>query len=89
VIPEPTPREEVRRLLRNAGWQVDADEPHVIEASDGERYGAAVFFTTGRPVSIEYGDSERDLQHREGWDEAPGLLAPAEVARLFHEERGE
>lgn len=84
-----TSRDTVRAALERSGWQVDADEPHVIEASDGERYGVAVFFEAGQPVSIEYGDGEHDLQHREAWDDAPGVLAPAEVGRLFDDARGE
>jgi hypothetical protein len=40
----PTPR----AALGRAGWRIDADEPHVVEASGGERYGVAVFFQGGR-----------------------------------------
>jgi hypothetical protein len=75
--------------LERAGWQIDADEPHVIEASDGERYGVAVFFEGSVPVEICYGDGELDLQHSEAWTEAPGLLGPDEVARLFGDEEGD
>jgi hypothetical protein len=75
--------------LERAGWQIDADEPHVMEASDGERYGVAVFFELGIPVEICYGDGEADMQHSEDWAEAPGILAPEEVARLFSDEEGE
>jgi len=82
-------RAEVRVALVRAGWQVDEERPDRIEASDGERYGVVVFFEAGRPVAIEYGDGEQDLQHSEAWDEAPGILAPEEAARLFSEEEGE
>jgi hypothetical protein len=63
--------------------------PHVIEASDGERYGVAVYFEGGVPVEVCYGDGELDMQHSEVWHEAPGILAPEEVARLFGDEEGE
>jgi hypothetical protein len=86
VVSEPTLYEEIRRALRHAGWQIDEERPDRIEASDGERYGVAVIFEFGRPASIEYGDGELDLQHGEAWDEAPGILTPAEVGRLFLEE---
>ena len=75
--------------LKRAGWQLDSDEPHVIEASDGERYGVAVYIERGVPVEICYGDGEEDLQFCEEWHEAPGILAPEEVARLFGDEKGE
>jgi len=75
--------------LERAGWQLDSDESHVIEASDGERYGVAVFFERGVPVEICYGDGERHSQWSEIWHEAPGILAPEEVARLFSDEEGE
>jgi hypothetical protein len=75
--------------LRRAQWQLDSDEPHVIEASDGHHYGLAVFFERGVPVEICYGDSDDHLQWSESWHEAPGLLAPQEIARLFHGEEGE
>jgi hypothetical protein len=75
--------------LERAGWEIDAVEPHVIEASDGGCYGVAVFFERGAPVEICYGDGEEDLQFCEEWHEAPGLLAPQEVARLFSDEEGE
>lgn len=88
AVPNPTPRATVRAALERAGWRLDADEPHVIEASDGERYGVAVFFEDGQPVSIEYGDDEQDLQHCEVWREAPGILSPADVGRVFREEKG-
>jgi hypothetical protein len=84
-----TSRDAIRAALERAGWQIDDERPDHITASDGERYGVAVFFETGRPVSIECGDGELDLQYREEWDAAPGVLAPEEVARLFHEETGE
>lgn len=80
VIPT---REEIIAALEGAGWQIDSDEPHVVEASDKERYGVAVFFEYGAPVEVCYGDGERDHQHAEGWHEAPGVLSPSEVARLF------
>jgi hypothetical protein len=41
------------------------------------------------PVEICYGDGELDMQHSEVWNEAPGILAPQEVARLFGDEEGE
>jgi hypothetical protein len=75
--------------LERAGWQIDADEPHVIEASDGERYGVAVFFEGSVPVEICYGDGELDMQFCEAWTEAPGLLMPEEVTRLSGDEEGE
>jgi len=75
--------------LERAGWRIDSDEPHVIEASDGERYGVAVYFERGVPVEICYGDGEADMQQSEGWTEAPGVLAPQEVVRLFGDEKGE
>ncbi len=75
--------------LKRAGWEIDDLQPDRIEASDGERYGVAVFFESGVPVALEYGDGEHDLQHAESWDEAPGILAPAEVAQLFSDEEGE
>jgi hypothetical protein len=80
---------EILAALERSGWQLDAEEPHVIEASAGERYGVAVFFERGVPVEICYGDGELDLQHSEAWTEAPGLLGPGEVARLFGAEEGE
>jgi hypothetical protein len=60
-------RASILAALERAGWQIDADEPHVMEASDGEV----------------------DMQHSEDWAEAPGILAPEEVARLFGDEEGE
>jgi hypothetical protein len=80
---------EILAALERAGWEIDADEPHVIEASDRERYGVAVFFERGVPVEICYGDGEEDLQFCEEWHEAPGVLAPQEVARLLGDEKGE
>ena len=82
-------RASILAALERAGWQIDADEPHVMEASDGERYGVAVFFERVVPVEICYGDGEVDMQHSEDWAEAPGILAPEEVARLFGDEEGE
>jgi hypothetical protein len=82
-------RAEILTALERAGWQLDSDEPHVIEASDGERYGLAVFFEGSVPVEICYGDGVEDLQHSEDWAEAPGIFAPEEVARLFSDEEGE
>jgi hypothetical protein len=84
----PTSRAEILAALERAGWQLDSDEPHVIEASDGERYGVAVYIERGVPVEICYGDGERDSQWSELWHEAPGLLRPEEVARLFSDEEG-
>jgi hypothetical protein len=78
-------RASMLAALERAGWQLDSDEPHVIEASDG-RYGVAVFFEQGIPVEICYGDGEADMQHSEAWEEAPGYLRPQEVARLFGDE---
>jgi hypothetical protein len=46
-------------------------------------------FEGGVPVEICYGDGEEDLQFCEEWHEAPGILAPEEVARLFGDEEGE
>jgi len=69
--------------------EIDANEPHVIEASDDQRYGVAVFFERGVPVEICYGDGEADMQHSEDWTEAPGILGPDDVARLFSDEKGE
>jgi hypothetical protein len=81
-------RAEILTALERAGWQLDSDEPHVIEASDGERYGLAVFFESSVLVEICYGDGEADMQHSEDWAEAPGIVAPEEVARLFSDEEG-
>jgi hypothetical protein len=75
--------------LKRAGWGLDSDEAHVIEASDGERFGVAVFFERGIPVEICYGDGEEDQLWSDSWHEAPGILAPEEVARLFGDEEGE
>jgi hypothetical protein len=75
--------------LERAGWQIDDVRHGRVEASDGERYGVAIFIDRGQPISIEYGDGEQDLQYAESWEEAPGILGPGEVARLFHDERGE
>ena len=88
-LPTSDTRASILAALERAGWQIDADEPHVMEASDGERYGVAVFFELGIPVEICYGDGEADMQHSEDWAEAPGILAPEEVARLFSDEEGE
>jgi hypothetical protein len=85
----PATRAEIRAALERAGWQLDDEQPERIEASDGQRYGVAVFFERGVPVEICYGDGEEDLQHSEAWTEAPGILALGEVARLFGEEEGE
>jgi hypothetical protein len=82
-------RETILAALKGAGWEIDSDEAHVVEASDGERYGVAVYFQGGVPVEICYGDGEEDLQFCEEWHEAPGILAPEEVARLFSDEEGE
>jgi hypothetical protein len=85
----PATRVEILAALERAGWGLDAHEPHVIEASDGEKYGLAVFFDRGAPVEIYYGDGEENLQWSESWHEAVGILAPQEVARLFSDEEGE
>jgi hypothetical protein len=89
TAPDPDRRANVRQALQRAGWQIDDERPDCIEASNGERYGVAVFFEAGRPVCVEYGDGKQNLQHSEAWDEAPGILAPEEAARLFSEEEGE
>jgi len=39
--------------LERSGWEIDDLQPDRIEASDGERYGVAVFFEAEQPVSIE------------------------------------
>jgi hypothetical protein len=83
------PRESILTALDRAGWQLDDEQPERIEASDGRRFGVAVFFECGVPVEICYGDGEEDLQFCEEWHEAPGILAPEEVARLFGDEEGE
>ena len=88
-LPTSDTRASILAALRRAQWQLDSDEPHVIEASDGQHYGLAVFMEAGAPVEICYGDGEQDLQFCEEWHETPGLLAPQEVARLFHGEEGE
>ena len=82
-------RTVILAALERAGWKLDAEEPHVVEASDGERYGVAVFFERGVPVEICYGDGEENLEACEEWAEAPGILAPEEVTRLFGDEEGE
>ena len=74
TTPYLTSREQVRQALRRAGWRIDEERPDRIEASDGERYGVAVFFEDGQPISIEYGDGERDLQYQEDW--TPGARHP-------------
>jgi hypothetical protein len=84
----PATRAEIRAALERAGWQLDDEQPERIEASDGQRYGVAVFFERGVPVEICYGDGE-NLQFCEEWHEAPGIFAPEEVARLFGAEEGE
>jgi hypothetical protein len=76
-------RDEVAASLLAAGWRIDAEEPHAIEASGGHRFGVAVFFEDGLPVEVCYGDGDEDLQHQESWHEAPGILSPTEVGRLF------
>jgi hypothetical protein len=90
IDPDPLPTSDTSArilcALEQTGWQIDSDEPHVIEASDGERYGVAVFFERGVPVEICYGDGDEHLQWSESWHEAAGILAPQEVARLFGDE---
>jgi hypothetical protein len=89
-LPTSDTRASILVALKRAGWgMIDADEPHVIEASDGRRFGVAVYFERSVPVEICYGDGEQDLQWSELWHEAPGLLGPEEVARLFGDEEGE
>ena len=88
-LPTSDTRASILAALERAGWEIDAEEPHVIEASDGEHYGVAVFFERGVPVEICYGDGEADMQHSEDWTEAPGIFAPQEVASLFAGEEGE
>jgi hypothetical protein len=82
-------RAEIRSALERSGWQIDDVRHDRVEASDGERYGVAIFIDKGQPVAIEYGDGERDSQWSELWHEAPGLLRPEEVVRLFSDEEGE
>jgi hypothetical protein len=90
ALPTSDTRAGILLALKRAGWEmIDADEPHVIETSDGLRFGAAVLFESGVPVEICYGDGEEDLQWTESWHEAAGILGPEEVARLFHGEEGE
>jgi len=88
-LPTSDTRASLLAALERAGWEIDAEEPHVIEASDSERYGVAVFFERGAPVEICYGDGEEDLQWSESWHEAVGILGPDEVARLFSDEEGD
>jgi hypothetical protein len=83
ALPTSDTRADILAALERAGWQLDSDEAHVVEASDGERYGLSAFFERGAPVEICYGDGELDMQFCEEWHEAPGVLAPEEVARLF------
>jgi hypothetical protein len=83
----PATRAEILAALERAGWEIDADEPHAIEASDKERFGVAVLFERDVPVEICYGDGEEDLQFCEEWHEAPGILAPEEVVQLFGDEQ--
>jgi hypothetical protein len=87
TLPASDTSASILTALERAGWQLDSHEPHVIEASDRERYGVAVFFERGVPVEICYGDGEADMQHSEAWEEAPGYLRPQEVARLFGDEQ--
>jgi hypothetical protein len=85
-LPTSDSRESILTALERAGWQLDSDEPHVIEASNGQQsYGMAVFLERGVPVEICYGDGE-NLQFCEEWHEAPAILAPEEVAQLFGDE---
>ena len=85
-LPASDTRASILAALRRAQWEIDSDEPHVIEASDGQlSYGVAVFFERGVPVEICYGNGE-NLQFCEEWHEAPGILAPEEVAQLFGDE---
>ena len=88
-LPTSDTRASILTALERAGWQLDADEAHVIEASDRQRYGIAVLFEGGVPVEICYGDGDEDQQWSESWHEAAGILAPEEVARLFGNEEGE
>jgi hypothetical protein len=82
-------RADIVAALERAGWQIDDLRDDRVEASDGRRFGVAVLFEGGVPVEICYGDGEEDLQFCEEWHDAPGILAPQEVARLFHGEEGE
>lgn len=68
---------------------MDDEQPERVEASDGERYGVAVLFEGGEPAMLEYGDGEECLLCQEDWGEAPGILPPAEVGRLFAGGQGE
>jgi hypothetical protein len=88
-LPTSDTRASILAALERAGWQLDSDEPHVIEVSDGERFGVGIYLQGGVPVEICYGDGEEDLQFCEEWHEAPGILAPEEVVRLFNGEEGE
>ncbi len=90
ALPTSDTRASILVALKRAGWEViDADEPHVIEASDGRRFGVAIFFERGVPVELCYGDGDEDLQWSESWHEAAGILAIEEVTRLFSDEEGE
>ncbi len=76
--------------LERAGWRVDEVQSWlVVEGSDGGRYRVAVWFDNGDPSTIEYADGETGLVHQEDWHEAPGVLSPSEVARLFHNDTKE
>lgn len=87
-LPTSDTRASILAALKRAGWQIDDVRDDRVEASDGERFGVAVFFERRVPVEICYGDGEEDLQFYEEWHEAPGILAPEEVARLFGDEKG-
>jgi hypothetical protein len=87
-LPTSDTRASTLAALERAGWQLDSHEPYVIEASDRERYGLSVFLEAGTPVEICYGDGVENLQFCEEWHEAPGILRPDEVARLFSDEEG-
>ncbi len=82
----PVTRADILAALERAGWEIGSDEAHVLEASDGERFGVGIYFQGGVPVEICYGDGEEDLQWSESWYEAVGILGPDEVARLFSDE---
>jgi hypothetical protein len=88
-LPTSDTRASIIAALARAGWQIDDIQHDRVEASDDQRYGVAVFFDQGVPVEVCYGDGEADMQHSEDWTEAPGILGPREVARLFGNEERE
>jgi hypothetical protein len=89
LLPTSNFRPSMLAALKRAGWQIDDVRHDRVEASDGDRYGIGILFEQGVPVELCYGEGELDRQFCEEWTEAPGLLAPEEVARLFDDEKGE